>query len=171
MEHIFFYIISFVTLVSATGVVCFKKPINSALSLVVAMFGVAGLFALLNAHFLAVIQIAVYAGAVVVLMLFVIMLLNINYKGKNKRNIIFWSSVILFSTGVVLKVLPILTMGFASLSSKPSNMSPIDVVKEGYIEEFGRLLFIDNLFVFELSSVLILTALVGSVLIGKTKYD
>ena len=171
MEHMFFYLISFVTLVSASGVLFLKRPIDCALALVTSMFGVAGYFALLNAHFLAVAQIAVYAGAVMVLVLFVIMLLNLNYKSVVRRSRSVWLIAVLVVFFISLKLVPILTASYAKLGKNLDNLNPLVQIEEGHIEKFSKLLFQDYLFSFELASVLILTALVGAVLIGKTKYD
>ena len=77
MELILFYIFAGLAVATALGVVAFKNPISSAFALVVSFFAIAALYAMLNAHFLAVIQILVYAGAIMVLFIFVIMLLNL----------------------------------------------------------------------------------------------
>src|SRR3990167_2955543 len=77
MELILFYIFGGLAVATALGVVAFRNPISSAFSLIVSFFAVAALYAMLDAHFLAVIQILVYAGAIMVLFIFVIMLLNL----------------------------------------------------------------------------------------------
>ena len=80
METFFFFLFAAVAVVSAVLMVLFRNPIYSALSLVTTFFALAGLFVLLNAYFLAAVQVIVYAGAIMVLFLFVIMLLNLGVR-------------------------------------------------------------------------------------------
>src|SRR5258706_16301719 len=134
VETILFYFFAFVAVSAAIAVISFKNPIYSTLSLLVTMFGLAALFLLMQATFLAVIHIAIYAGAIVVLFLFVIMLLGINEKEKADIGIGFKI------TAGFSAVLIALILGKAVLSPATSHQSPIAII-EGIAQAVGRLIF------------------------------
>ncbi len=163
METIIFYFLSGLCIASAISVLIFKNPINSALSLVVCMVGIAGLFVLLDAHFIAMIQLAVYAGAIMVLVLFVIMLLNVGSGYEIHRSKFVWGLA-------TLVLLPVFTYLFWIQLSGISITSPTmqQEVLAGTVERIGKLLFTKYIFTFELASVVILSALTGAVLIAKS---
>ncbi len=163
MESFIFYILSGLCIASAMSVILFRNPISSALALVVCMVGIAGIFVLLDAHFIAMIQLAVYAGAIMVLVLFVIMLLNVGSGYEIHRSKFVWGLV-----GLV--ILPIFTYLFWTQLSGISILPPTikDTVNDGTVEKIGMLLFTKYLFAFELASVVILSALTGAVLIAKS---
>jgi NADH-quinone oxidoreductase subunit J len=161
MELIFFYIFAGISVVSAILVISFRNTLSSAFSLVMALFGVACLFALLGAHFLAAMQILVYAGAVMVLFVFVIMLLNLGREELLKVKMSFPAVVgILF--GGYLATLLVLRLGY--LSEPFKTMEANDY---GTVRSVGRLLFTDYLIPFELTSILLLVAIVGAVVLAK----
>lgn len=84
MQHLFFYLFSFLAVLGGVMLVCFRNPVSSAMSMVLSFVGMAGLFILLNAYFVGIIQILVYAGAVMVLFVFIIMLLDVDDESKVK---------------------------------------------------------------------------------------
>ena len=160
METILFYFFASVVLSAAIAVISFKNPIYSTLSLLVTMFGLAALFLLMQATFLAVIHIAIYAGAIVVLFLFVIMLLGINEKEKTEIEMGFKITAG-FAAGLVA-----LIFGKAVLTAHPSPLTPHPSL-EGSAQALGRLIFGPFLLPFELISILILVAIIGAVYLGK----
>ncbi|MCZ6639660.1 MAG: NADH-quinone oxidoreductase subunit J [Candidatus Dadabacteria bacterium] len=167
METVVFYVFAALALTGALLVISFKNPVSSALSLVLTLFSTAVLFVLLLAHFIAVIQILVYAGAIMILFLFTVMFLNLKPEALN-----FESKNLPFKISVLLVVL--LFVGyFASLGFKKglslSNISTSDMDGFGTVEGVGTTLFTDYLLPFELTSVLILVAIIGVVTIAKKR--
>lgn len=167
LETVVFYVFAALALTGALLVISFKNPVSSALSLVLTLFSTAVLFVLLLAHFVAVIQILVYAGAIMILFLFTVMFLNLKPEALN-----FESKNLPFKISVLLVVL--LFVGyFASLGFKKglslSNISTSDMPGFGTVEGVGTTLFTDYLLPFELTSVLILVAIIGVVAIAKKR--
>ena len=162
MEDILFYIFSFLTLVCGFLVIAnpfSRNPVTSAMFLVLTIVSLAGLFVLLHAFVLAAVQVLVYAGAVMVLFLFVIMLLDI--KAEEQRRI-----KLLGVVGGVFSAAAILGIFLWSFLN-----SPVEVMEspslEGGTVALGRLLFTQYLLPFEIISVLLLVAIVGVVLLSK----
>lgn len=149
-------------------VIGFKNPVSSALSLVLTLFSTAVLFVLLLAGFIAVIQILVYAGAIMILFLFTVMFLNLKPDALK-----FESENLGFKVSVLLVIL--LFVGyFASLGfRKGLSLTPIDSTPDlegfGSIQGVGMRLFTDYLLPFELTSILILVAIIGVVAIAKKR--
>lgn len=142
-------------------VVFSKNPIHSVLYLVVCFFSIAGHYLLLNAQFLAVVHVIIYAGAIMVLFLFVIMLLNLNKESEpHKPIIIKFASVI---SGSLL----VLVLIAAMVNINPAADSHPTLHTIGMVKDLGKALFTDFLLPFEISSVLFLSAMVGVVLISK----
>ncbi|MBI2980963.1 MAG: NADH-quinone oxidoreductase subunit J [Deltaproteobacteria bacterium] len=160
MELFFFYIFAGLTVLSAVLVISFRNALSSAFSLVLCLFGVASLFALLGAHFLAAMQVLVYAGAVMVLFVFIIMLLDLG-KGELLKIKLGFSAVLGILFGPYLGVLLVLRLGYLSF--------PLPAAPErfGEVREVGRLLFTDYLVPFEIASILLLVAVVGAVVLAK----
>jgi NADH-quinone oxidoreductase subunit J len=159
MEFLFI-VLSAITLAGAVGVVISKNTLNSALCLIGTMIGIAGLFAQLQSNFLAVAQIAVYAGAVMVLVVFVIML--IGEKGTVGKTsfgtyLLAGASAIAF---VTMTVAPIVDF-FSTL--------PIPFTAESGVVEIGEKLFGEYAFPFELTSLLILAAIQGAVMVARKR--
>jgi NADH-quinone oxidoreductase subunit J len=162
MHDILFYTFAVLTLVCGFLVVAnpfSRNPVTSAMFLVLTIVSMAGLFVLLHAFFLAAVQVLVYAGAVMVLFLFVIMLLDL--KAEERRKIKAFGLV----TGLV-SVGAILWVFFESLLKSP----PFEVAApalEGGTIDLGRLLFTQYLLPFEIVSVLLLVAMLGVILLSK----
>lgn len=155
-------------LLTATGVVAFRNPLHSAMSLIANMLTIAGFFALLEAHFLAVVQVIVYAGAVMVLVVFVIMLLNVKEELPKRRVLGKLVSAVVVGGFFLVMLIPLLKKGFAGLLTKADGVTGGGVAV-GSAENIGRLLFSDYVFPFEIASVLIMAALVGAVMISRTR--
>ncbi len=161
MELIFFYIFATISVVAALFVVSFRNTLSSAISLVVALFGVACLFAMLEAHFLAAMQVLVYAGAIMVLFIFVIMLLNLGRSELLKIKMSF-ASVLGILCGAYLAVMLVFRLGYLSTPFRK-----ITSEDYGTVAGVGRLLFTDYLIPFELTSILLLVAIVGAIALAK----
>ncbi len=164
METFVFFYFASVIVATAGLVVALKNPVYSVLSLLVMFFHVAGLFVTLHAEFLAIIQILVYAGAILVLYLFVVMLLNL------KREEHFHSQVtvglflgcVLFAESVLLVLKGETTFGH-NLASVGTTME----LTHGNTESIGELLYTTYLFPFEVASLILLVAMVGAVILTK----
>jgi NADH-quinone oxidoreductase subunit J len=166
MHEIIFYILAGLTLLCGFLVVAnpfSRNPVTSAMFLVLTIASLAGLFVLLHAFFLAAVQILVYAGAVMVLFLFVIMLLDL--KDEARRRARGLAGRLMLIAGPVV-VLLITLMFFRSLSNTPLPAAAVNAV-EGATIPLGKLLFTGYLLPFEIVSVLLLVAMVGVILLSK----
>jgi NADH-quinone oxidoreductase subunit J len=161
--EILFYALSAFAIVSAVMVLISKNPIHSVLWLILVFFAISGHYILLNAQFLAIVNIIVYAGAIMVLFLFVIMLMNVKKdKEPQKQHLVKFIGVI--AGGSFLTLLIALVKQTSQLQGKTV------LLKEGaigLIHPLGKALFSDYVVPFEISSVLFLSAMVGAVIIGK----
>ena len=157
METILFAAFALASILAALLTITAPAPIASALYLVVTLFCVAGLYVLLAAPFVAAIQIIVYAGAVLVLILFVIMLLNL--KPVEEKISIPWHAAGIAVAGLLLLV------AFLTIMSVSSLLPPASPLPSGYgtVGQVGRLLFTKYLYAFEVVSVLLLLAVIGAV--------
>jgi len=167
LETIIFYLFAILAVAGAVVVVSHRNPVTSALSLVLTLFSTAVLFVLLLADFVAVIQVLVYAGAIMILFLFTVMFLNLR-----PESLEFDSKSLTFKISAFFVVL--LAAGyFASIGFRKglSSLSPttIDPKSFGSVEGVGKLLFSDYLLPFELTSVLIVIAIIGVVAIAKRR--
>lgn len=157
-----FWFLSFLALMSSLMVVFTKNAVYSVLSLIITFFAIAGHYLLLNAQFLAAVHIIVYAGAIMVLFLYVIMMLNQNKDAEpNKHPYLMIISVI---AGGLLMLTMVGTIKGAELPG-----STIADAQVGTIEKLGQVLFTDFLLPFEVSSILFLAAMVGAVYLSKNK--
>lgn len=156
-----FGILSFMAIMFALMVVFSRNPINSVLYLVLTFFCIAAHYLLMNAQFLAVVHVAVYAGAIMVLFLFVIMLMNLNQDTEPQKTMVakIIAGVI---GGLMLLVLVGALKGTTQINEVQYGHSEIGLVKN-----LGRVLFKEFLFPFEIVSILLLSALVGAIMIGK----
>ena len=158
---LFFYFAS-VIVATAVLVVALRKPIYSALSLLVMFFHVAGLFVLLDAEFIAAVQIIVYAGAVLVLYLFVVMLLNVRADERYHRQLAI--GLIVALAFAVEAVVLLVRSGFGGRS--PSS-DPAAAPAVGNTEAIGQVLYTTYLFPFEVASLILLTAMIGAIIFSK----
>jgi len=156
-----FGILSFLAIMFALMVVFTRNPVNSVLYLVLTFFCIAGHYLLLNAQFLAVVHIVVYAGAIMVLFLFIIMLMNLNADTEPRKHIAT-RAIAGVVGGVLLFVIVGALKGAEQLQLVQGGASQIGLVKN-----LGKVLFSEFLFPFEIASVLLLAALVGAIMIGK----
>lgn len=168
MELLSFYIIATLCVVLALLVVTNTSPIGSAVSLIGMMLGLAGIFALQRAHFMAALQIIVYAGAIMVLFMFVIMLLNLKSDSKEwkmrGKNTLLSVLTGFLALGVLCKIIKVTTQTGLILPK---------TLKEdfGTVATIGTALFTDFLLPFEVASILLLVAMVGALILAKSKVD
>lgn len=162
MHDFFFYLFAFLTLACGFLVVAnpfSRSPVASAMFLVLSIVSLAGLFVLLHAFFLAAVQVLVYAGAVMVLFLFVIMLLDLKDEARRKFST-FGVVTGLVSVGALAALI-----GYTIVTSRiGQGLTP---QAEGATPALGKLLFTQYLLPFEIVSVLLLVAIVGAVLLSK----
>jgi len=170
MEQAVFILGALICLLGAIGVIAFRNPVHSALSLVTTLFGIAVLFIALEAEFLAAVQIIVYAGAIVVMFLFVIMLLGVDQTDdigfdplKGQRTAAIVAGVLLVS-GLIAIVL------FGAITGAGSANAEI-VAKVPNVEQLARSLFTDYLFAFEITSVLLVIGVVGAVTLARHRRE
>ncbi|EHQ05175.1 NADH-quinone oxidoreductase subunit J [Leptonema illini] len=165
IESIVFYTLAAVLLISSLVIVTRTNPIAAALSLVMAFVALAGLYGLLSASFVAVIQVLVYAGGIMVLIIFVIMILNLtNEELRPMKADRFLTSIVLVIAGggVFLPIFFIITAGIQATG--------LDLVDGfGNITEMSKLIFGKYIFPFEILSLVLLTAVVGALVISKRK--
>lgn len=161
------FLLSAIAVASALGVVILRNPLSSAFALIVNLLAMAGLYALLGAHFLAVSQVVVYAGAIMVLVLFVLMLLNLKFESRRRFGII--RSLIAVAAGslILFTVVPPITGYFDNVS--PFTLSENMSKSEGGVRAIGKELYSRYVVQFELSSLVLLIGVVGAVMLAKRK--
>ncbi|MCH8125254.1 NADH-quinone oxidoreductase subunit J [candidate division KSB1 bacterium] len=165
MISFFFFFFSVIVIASAIVMILHKNPVYSALFLIITFFGIAGFYFLLEAQFLAIVHIIVYAGAIMVLFLFVIMLLNLRQEARmpiGKPFQVLFGSVlsVLFLSQIFLIIYK------GSVTGKIGNFPPEKINELGSVEVLGGKLFTDYLFPFEAASILLLIGIVGAIVLG-----
>ncbi|MBI5598168.1 MAG: NADH-quinone oxidoreductase subunit J [Deltaproteobacteria bacterium] len=164
MEKVFFLIFAAVAVGSALAVVTLKNPVHSALALIACLLQVASVFVLLRSPFLAVVQVFIYVGAVMVLFLFVVMVLDIRQARMEafpQKERWFVYAIVPVITVELLTV--ILGKGFPRLGPGSTEATTVEVL--------GKALFTEYLFPFEVVSVLLLAAMVGAIIMVKKRWD
>ena len=169
MELLIFYPLAGFCVVMALGVIFNNSPVGSAISLIGMMLGLAGIFVLQQAHFIAIVQIIIYAGAIMVLFMFVIMLLNLK-QGEDEdwasrdKNLPLSILTGFLAVGILYKITMVLfSVDMDTPASLPDSFGTVAVI--------GETLFTDFVLPFEVASILLLTAMVGAVVLAKTKLD
>ncbi len=152
----------------ALGVVLFRNPVHNALSLVATLFGVAVLFIAQEAYFLAAIQVIVYAGAIVILFLFVIMLLGVDQAEAIERDPFRLRRTITVLGGAVLLAgsVAILLAAGQRTTGREAATAPLDPAVPD-VERLGRAIFTDYVFAFEITALLLTVAVVGAVVLTR----
>jgi len=166
----FFWIFGVIAMLSALLCITRRNPVASALWLVVTLFALAGLFVLLDAQFIAVLQVLVYAGAIMVLFLFVIMLLNLGRPGpsdiKGPAGVL--TAVVLAGAMLVL-LRPVSNAALSEGVTLPPGSVAALQQQQGIVGSVAGPLFEAYLVPFEIASVLLLAAIVGAVVLAKRK--
>jgi NADH-quinone oxidoreductase subunit J len=162
ITQILFILLSVMAIGSALMVITRKNPVHSVLYLIVTFFAISGHYILLNAQFLAIVNIIVYAGAIMVLFLFVVMMMNLNIAAEPQKNKLIQLAG-LISGGSLLLVMLAATIKAKSITADVQ----MQVGDYGLIKTLGKVLFNDYVVPFELSSVLFLSAMIGAVVMSK----
>jgi len=156
-----FYFIAFLSIFFAVMVISTKNPVHSVLYLVITFFTFTVHYILLNAQFLAVVNFIVYMGAIMVLFLFVLMLLNLNKETEPMK------SVLVKVIGTIAGMCLLVTIAGSVKVLEVSNPLILKNPEIGLVDNLGKVLFKEFLLPFEISSILLLTAMVGAVLLAK----
>ncbi len=159
MEVLLFWIFAIVGVFCGFMVVSHRSPMSSALYLVVTMLCLAGVYSLLHSAFVAILQVLIYAGAVMVLILFVIMMFSLREDALRREG-----SPLAWGLAAVIGLLLVIRLG--ALFPSPSSSQPL-AADFGTMEAVGRLMFSRYLLPFELSGVLLLIAVIGAVVLAK----
>jgi NADH-quinone oxidoreductase subunit J len=168
VEMFVFLVAAAICIASSLGVVLFRNPVHNALSLVATLFGVAVLFVAQGAYFLAAIQVIVYAGAIVVLFLFVIMLLGVDRADDVKFEPIPGIRIAAIVVGIALLGMTLMALLGAEdvATGTPSTLAPLDPGVPD-INRIGAALFTDYIYAFELTAALLTIAVVGAVMLSR----
>jgi NADH-quinone oxidoreductase subunit J len=160
-----FYILSAIAIFCALMVVLSKNPVHSVLYLVTCFFAISGHYILLNAQFLAIVNIIVYAGAIMVLFLFVVMMLNLNQQNTLEKDT--WVKFACVIGGGALMLALTASIRTAELTT----LSVTPLSNQGTVQSIGKELFSTYLLPFEISSILLFAAIVGAILLAKKEID
>lgn len=163
MELAFFLYFAVVIGVTSILVVALRNPIYSALSLLIMFFHVAGLYVTLRAEFVAAVQIVVYAGAILVLYLFVVMLLNLKQDDRYHQQ---WPVAGVVGGALALEAIVLTLARGRSSQAGPVN-TPETIEGIGNTEALGDLLYSTYLFPFEVASLVLLVAMIGAIILAK----
>ena len=166
LETTLFVILAVFTVVTAILVIVQRNPVASAIFLILTLFALAGIYLLLHAEFIAAIQVLVYAGAIMVLFLFVIMLLNLEKEKRiAARNRLLKGAGILLSLALLVQIGAIFQK--VLLEGTKGSFPPEKVASLGNTQVIAQLLFTDFLLPFEITSVLLLVAIIGAIMLAK----
>ncbi|MCK5879977.1 MAG: NADH-quinone oxidoreductase subunit J [Holophagae bacterium] len=161
-----FYILGFLAIFSAIMVVSSERPIVSGLYLLLCFIAVAGLYVTLSAPFVAAMQLVVYSGAIIVLILFVIMLLNQHRESEKKRS--RWVTALSTLAAIVIGWGVYFTFITSKVVLSHEKMSPIGAMK-GNVEQLADVLFSRYFIPFEVISILLIAAIISAVFISKKR--
>jgi NADH-quinone oxidoreductase subunit J len=167
IDTIFFYTFALITLVGAVLTITRRSAVHSAISLIVSLAGVAGLFLLQQAEFLFAVQIILYVGGIMLLFLFVIMLVNLDESVKQRQFNKMWWLALASAAAVGAEVFYMLRKGAAAFQlARPAEAPPATT---GNVQQIADVLFSRYLLPFEVASILLLVAIVGSVVMAKKR--
>lgn len=161
MSQYLFLTLAVISVATALLMVFSRNPVHSVLYLIATFFAIAGQYVLLNAQFLAIVHIIVYAGAIMVLFLFVLMLLNLNNATEPQKSSA-WKVTGAIAAGSLLLVMVGALKGSTAAVAQVAHKSDV-----GLVQNLGRVLFTDFVVPFEIAGILFLAAMVGAVLVGK----
>lgn len=160
VTQLLFWALAIVSLFSAVMVITSRNPVYSVLWLIITFFSISGHYILLNAQFLAIVNIIVYAGAIMVLFLYVLMFIDLHRNAEPQKN--KWLKLAGAVAGGSLLLVLVAVLRHAETSQTQLIQGDI-----GLIQNLGKVLFSDYVVPFEISSILFLSAMVGAVIIGK----
>jgi NADH-quinone oxidoreductase subunit J len=169
-ETVLFYIFALGIVFTGAQVIFQRNPVHSAMSLVACFFFLAGIYILLAAHLIAILQVMVYAGAVMVLFVFVIMLLNLKDEELGQQKLTVWKGIglaaVVASVGAIAwrTLSPLYSGRVTDLAGKL-----IEGNQFGSLKAVGRAIYLNSVLPFEVTSLLLLVAVVGAVVVAKGK--
>ena len=166
LEYVVFFSAAVMILGGAIGVIILKNPVHAALGLVLTLFGVAVQFVAMEAHFLAAVQVIVYAGAIVVLFLFVIMLLGVD-REESLGDPLRIQRPLAIALGLIVFALIVGLMGNHWATGASTVTGPLTGGQGGNVEHVARALFTTYLWPFELTSALLVVGVVGGVALAR----
>ncbi|MDH4152959.1 MAG: NADH-quinone oxidoreductase subunit J [Nitrospira sp.] len=166
MSHLFFGYFAVMIVATSILVVALKNPVYSALSLLVMFFHVAGLFVTLHAEFLAAVQIIVYAGAILVLYLFVVMILNVKQDDRYHSQ---WRIAGFVCVPLLIEAMVLLSGGAGSRATgtRAAHAPSAEAIAPDNTLAIGQTLFSTYLFPFEVASLVLLVAMIGAIVLAK----
>jgi NADH-quinone oxidoreductase subunit J len=164
MNQMIFIYFAAVILAAAVFMITRRNPIHSVMFMLLLFFHIAGVFVLLNAEFLAAVQLIVYAGAILILYLFVVMLLNVDRESSAARANRYWPWMAGFGVVIATEVILLISRGtFPAEAGQPMRLAGSGV------KELGELLYQKYLIPFEAASIILLVGLVGAVMLAKKR--
>ena len=162
----FFAYFSFAIVILSLLVVTRRNPVHSVLWMLLLFFHIASLYLFLNAEFMAAIQVIVYAGGILVLFLFVVLLMNLREEVRISKYIGAAPTGLTFAVGLVVVVI----MSLRSFVAAPPGIYSIDLIKqETHTKVLGMLLYTEFLYPFEVASLILLVAIIGAIVLAKRR--
>jgi NADH-quinone oxidoreductase subunit J len=166
IQQAFFAYFAFACILFSLLVVTRKNPVHSVLWMLLLFFHIAGLYLMLNAEFLAALQIIVYAGGILVLFLFVVFLMNLREEVLSGKYIGAWPTGLTFALGLLV----VITMSLRSFVAAPPGPYSIEVIQQQtHAKALGQLLYTEFLFPFEVVSLILLVAIIGAIVLAKRR--
>jgi len=167
LETFLFFVFAVLSVVGALGMLISRSPVNAALWMVQVMLSIACLYLTLNAAFIGVVQVLVYAGAIMVLFLFVIMLLNLEQMPKLGDFDFGKIAAFVLGVGVLAQILSVVALKFDVLPNAPEADEAVAATE---VTNIGVVLFTDHAFSLEIIGVLLLAATIGAVVLAKKRF-
>ena len=166
LKPLFFYLFSFITIGSAFMVISSRNPVHSVLFLILAFFNAAGLFVLLGAEFLAMILVVVYVGAVAVLFLFVVMMLDVDFAELRQGFLQYLPVGALIGLVLMVELIAVLAGTVISAETVATVVTPIPpLADQSNIEAIGRLLYTKYIYFFQTAGMVLLVAMIGAIVL------
>jgi len=165
LQGIAFYVLAAAAVISAALVVTARNPVHSVLWLILSFFSSAGLFVLLGAEFLAMLLVVVYVGAVAVLFLFVVMMLDVDFV-KLREGYARYLPLAMIVAGVLLAEMVMISITVANRGAAGDSVGPADPrVDATNIEAIGRVLYTDYVYIFQAAGIVLLIAMIGAIVL------
>ncbi|HNX24166.1 MAG TPA: NADH-quinone oxidoreductase subunit J [Spirochaetota bacterium] len=165
---VLFYGFSSAAVISALLVITKKNPVTSAISLVVTFFSISAIYILLNSQFIAIMQVLIYAGAIMVLIIFVIMLLNLRPADIELKNRTVSKAVLVILIVFIMALSLVAIVSFGRFSGDKGGITPEIIAETGSVQLIARAMFSKYLLPFELVSLLITIAIIGVVILSRS---
>lgn len=164
LQAIAFYLMAAVTIASAFGVVSARNPVHSVLFLILAFFSAAGLFVLLGAEFLAMLLVVVYVGAVAVLFLFVVMMLDVDFAAL-RQGFAQYMPLGGLVAGILAVEMIVVSSTVATNGAASVNEAPVVATDISNAESIGRVLYTDYIYFFQAAGLVLLVAMIGAIVL------